>query len=93
VKVAPLTYRRKPINWSEVLPQWEMALNQRVESPRQGRFEADPRPASPAIFHARKERKGACQFCEFFNLCGFFDRRSAVAIAESDSDHNEETEI
>ncbi len=72
VKVAPLSYRHNPVNWSEVLPQWETALTQRVEAPRQGRFEADPRPGSPAIFHARA---GACQFCEFFNLCGFFDRQ------------------
>ncbi|MFA5342780.1 MAG: PD-(D/E)XK nuclease family protein [Kiritimatiellia bacterium] len=71
VQVAPLSYRRNPVNWSEVLPQWETALAQRVEAPRQGRFEADPRPGSPAIFHARA---GACRFCEFFNLCGFFDR-------------------
>ncbi|MCG2658682.1 MAG: PD-(D/E)XK nuclease family protein, partial [Kiritimatiellae bacterium] len=89
VKVAPLSYRHNPVNWSEVLPQWETALTQRVEAPRQGRFEADPRPGSSAIFHARA---GACQFCEFFNLCGFFDRRPAASDAESDSDHNEETE-
>jgi len=88
VKVAPLSYRHNPVNWSEVLPQWETALTQRVEAPRQGRFEADPRPGSSAIFHARA---GACQFCEFFNLCGFFDRRPAAAVAESDSNHNEET--
>jgi len=92
VKVAPLTYRRKPINWSETLSQWETALNQRVESPRQGRFEADPRPAGPAIFHARKDRKGACQFCEFFNLCGFFDQQPASPDAESNGNRDEETE-
>ena len=89
VKVAPLSYRRNPVNWNEVLPQWETALTQRVKSPCQGRFEADPRPGSSAIFHART---GACQFCEFFNLCGFFDRRLASADAESDNDHNEEAE-
>ena len=89
MKVAPLSYRHNPVNWSEVLPQWETALTQRVEAPRQGRFEADPRPGSSAIFHVRT---GACQFCEFFNLCGFFDRRPASSDAESDSNHNEETE-
>ncbi|MDD5678284.1 MAG: PD-(D/E)XK nuclease family protein [Kiritimatiellae bacterium] len=88
-EVAPLSYRHNPVNWSEVLPQWETALAQRVASPRQGHFEADPRPGSPAIFHSRA---GACQFCEFFNLCGFFDRQAASADAESDLNHNEETE-
>lgn len=89
VKVTPLSYRHNPVNWSEVLPQWETALTQRVESPRQGRFEADPRPGSPAIFHARA---GACQFCEFFNLCGFFDRRPASSDAETDRNQNGESE-
>jgi len=89
VKVAPLSYRHNPVNWSEVLPQWETALTQRVESPCQGRFAADPRPGSSAIFHARA---GACQFCEFFNLCGFFDRRLAASDAESDRNHEEENE-
>jgi RecB family exonuclease len=81
VKVAPLSYRQNPVNWNEVLPQWETALAQRVESPRQGRFEADPRPRGPVIFHART---GACQFCEFFNLCGFFDQPPASPDTESD---------
>jgi RecB family exonuclease len=89
VKVAPLNYRHNPVNWNEVLPQWETALTQRVEAPRQGRFEANPRPGSSALFHARA---GACQFCEFFNVCGFFDRRPASPDTESDNDHNEETE-
>jgi hypothetical protein len=89
VKVAPLSYRRNPVNWGEVLPQWETALTQRMESPCQGRFEADPRPGSPVIFHVRA---GACQFCEFFNICGFFDRQPTASDAESENDHNEETE-
>ena len=89
VKVAPLSYRHNPVNWNEVLPQWETALTQRVESPRQGRFEADPRPGSPAIFNLRA---GPCKFCEFFNLCGFFYLRPASSDTKSDNDYNEETE-
>lgn len=89
VKVAPLSYRHNPVNWREVLPQWETALAQRVESPRQGHFDADPRPGTPAIFHARA---GACQYCEFFNLCGFFDRQPAASDTEFESSHNAETE-
>ncbi|MFH1477187.1 MAG: PD-(D/E)XK nuclease family protein [Verrucomicrobiota bacterium] len=88
VKVAPLSYRHNPVNWSEFLPQWETVLKQCLELPRQGRFAADPRPGSPVIFHARA---GACQFCEFFNLCGFFDRQPAWSEIEEDSNHNEET--
>lgn len=71
VSVAPLTSWGKSINWPEVLPQWEQALAERLQAPRQGRFPADPRPRGSAIFHSRA---GACEFCEYFDLCGFFDQ-------------------
>ncbi|MBI2437212.1 MAG: PD-(D/E)XK nuclease family protein [Lentisphaerae bacterium] len=80
VKVVYLGSQRNKIDWNEVLPQWEDALAQRVAAPSQGSFAAEPRPGSPAIFH---NRKGACEFCEFFNLCGFFDRRPAEDNAQA----------
>ncbi len=70
VKIAPLTDRRTPVDWPRVLPEWEQALRQRLDEPRRGRYPAAPRPGGPALFHARS---GACEYCEFFNLCGFFD--------------------
>ncbi|MBU4200268.1 MAG: PD-(D/E)XK nuclease family protein [Verrucomicrobia bacterium] len=72
IKITPLSVRRQPVNWTECLPEWETNLDQRLDAPRRGRFEADPRPAIDAPFH---KRAGACQFCEFFSLCGYFDRR------------------
>lgn len=84
VNVTPLTNRRKNVNWLEILPQWELALTRRLEAPRQGRFDADPCPGSPAIFH---ERKGACELCEFFNLCGFFDQQNTH---DTDNEDGEE---
>ncbi len=87
--VIPLSYRNTPIHWREVLPEWETVLARRVESSIQGHFDADPRPGSPSIFHIRT---GACQYCEFFNLCGFFDQRPETAAAAADSSYTEEAD-
>ncbi len=70
VAVAPLAERKQPVDWAAKLPAWEQSLAERVGPARHGRFEADPRPGSPRVFHART---GICEYCEYHALCGFFD--------------------
>jgi RecB family exonuclease len=53
---------------SEKLGEWERAVTARLEGPRTGRFAADPRP--PFLGPGRE---GACAFCPYDKICGYFD--------------------
>ncbi len=53
---------------SEKLEEWERAVAQRLEGPRAGRFAADPRPP-----YLGPGREGACAFCPYGKICGYFD--------------------
>lgn len=87
VRIAPLARRRDVIDWDKALAEWEAAMALRLADPRRGCYAPDPRPGSPRIF---RSRSGKCEFCEFFNLCGFFD---GVQQADADAPSaDEETE-
>jgi RecB family exonuclease len=83
VTIAALSVRRQPVNWNKCLPEWEKTLDQRLAAPRQGRYATEPRPAIPVPFH---RRGGPCQYCEFFNLCGYFDRQQEIDDQENEQD-------
>ncbi len=53
---------------SEKLGEWERAVALRLEGPKAGRFAADPRP--PFLGPGRE---GACAFCPYDKICGYFD--------------------
>jgi len=66
--------KKGAVDWPAFLRQWEDNLAQCLEAPQKGFFDAIPRPETSASF---QKRKGACEYCEFYNLCGYFDRQQA----------------
>lgn len=71
VKLTPLTHKGQIINWAGLFSEWTAKLKARLASPQSGHFKADPNPP-PSFFRATNS---ACEFCDFFNLCGYFDQR------------------
>ena len=80
--VMPLQVRHQEVDWAEFLPRWIEAAQARMADGVQGLFTADPRPASRGAF---TKRNGACQYCEFYDLCGRFDGPTAAETEEEDA--------
>jgi hypothetical protein len=60
----------KQLDFDGWAPAWERAISARLELPKRGLFEVEPEPAPGASF---SRRQGACRYCEFYNICGYFD--------------------
>jgi len=84
VAVRPLRAGSRSVDWTQVLPQWVQAMEARMEGGAQGFFPADPRPGVGSPF---TKRGGACQYCDYYDLCGRFD---GSADAESEDESAEE---
>lgn len=72
VKVVPLGEGKGAVDWSARLEAIRSALEERLEDPVRGRFRAQPNPAPAGAF---SRRGGACEYCGYYNLCGYFDGR------------------
>jgi RecB family exonuclease len=81
--VMPLQVRRQEVDWAEFLPRWIEAAQARMADSVHGLFSADPRPASRGAF---TKRNGACQYCEFYDLCGRFEGAPADGTEEEDAE-------
>lgn len=87
VAVRPVRAAGQSVDWSQVLPRWIQAMEARMESGAQGLFPADPRPGAEGPF---TKRSGACQYCDYYDLCGRFDR-SAGAEGEDETAGEDES--
>lgn len=71
VAVAPLKHggRGAPlVDWRAERPRWEKSVTERLAHPAAGRWPADPRPP-----YERGGSEGACRYCPYPDLCGYFD--------------------
>lgn len=90
VSVAPLAEgkgkNKSFVDWEARLTEWEAALEKRLEAPLRGHFPAEPRPASKREW---KKKQGACEFCPYGGICGYFGAQAAEPAGE-DMDEEEE---
>lgn len=88
VAVRPLQVKREGVDWNLALPLWAEAMEVRMGGGVEGRFPADPQPSTDRPF---TKRGGACQYCDYYDLCGRFDRRTAVESEDEDAEDPDST--
>ncbi len=69
------------LDFRTFLPRWEGAVAARLEEPSGGLFAADPRPAPG---RAGRRDTGACAYCPYDKLCGYFDAGTGDDREESE---------
>lgn len=74
---------RALVDWDARLPQWEEALRGKLEGPVKGEFPAEPVPGSPGEL---SRKGGACEYCPYDRLCGYFDEAETAAIEDGAED-------
>ncbi len=71
---------RALVDWDARLPQWEEALRGKLEGPMKGEFPAEP---SPGSLRDLSRKGGACEYCPYDRLCGYFDEAETAAPDDS----------
>ncbi len=71
---------RALVDWNARLPQWEEALRKKLEGPVKGEFPAAP---SPGSLREPGRKGGACEYCPYDGLCGYFDEAEAVVLDDA----------
>lgn len=84
--VAVKTVKDKPrgkedLDFRAFLPRWEEAVAARLDGPAVGLFAADPRPVPG---RAGRKDSGACAYCPYDKLCGYFDASGAGRGADEE---------
>jgi RecB family exonuclease len=74
VKVSGL----EKVDWESFLEKWIEGVKKRLEGPLRGLYNPDPLPPPSSL-----QNEGACEYCPFPNLCGYFEVRRQGEDADS----------